>query len=449
MTESASKQQEPPPGLEALDPLARKNRLLDLTSAILSAGVLAVIEMGGAIAKKGFNASDLEVALLTSGQSGGLLLSFFIAHLASKHGRVPLVFVPELISRLLLMCVFFLRPTFALAFVILQAGAHILQVVTIPARITVYRHNYPNSLRGRIVSRIRRTQLFLSALVALAMSLALDWNLGKEDLVKILGLSPIPPNLMVNYVVPVIAAIGLLGSFIYLQIREPESPASRKQTASIRETFQRALAVYRNDREFRRYENFFFLFGFANIMSIPLVQIHAVEVLNANYFDLALINVVLVQGLMAVSMPFWGRLVDRYTPNTLRGLLNIVFCIDFLVLALAPTIGWVFLGRVFRGIAMGGGVLVWMLGSLYFARSREQAPIYLGIHTVLTGSRWLIAPYVGVLFKQLFGQNARPIFFISFLVILLASFLMLRDARKQQRRPPEEEPIPSPRDSES
>ena len=117
-------------GLAALDPHARQTRRLELASSILAAGVLAVIEMGGAIAKKGFDASDFEVALLTSGQSMGLIFSFFIAHLAWKHQKVPLVFWPELISRLLLVGVFFLKPTFALIFVVLHALAHMLQVVT-------------------------------------------------------------------------------------------------------------------------------------------------------------------------------------------------------------------------------------------------------------------------------------------------------------------------------
>src|SRR6266498_341525 len=85
----------------ALDDLARRTRRLDLISSLLTAGFLAVIEMGGALAKKGFDASDRQVALLTSGQSAGLILSFFIAHLAARRPRMGLVFWPELASRLL------------------------------------------------------------------------------------------------------------------------------------------------------------------------------------------------------------------------------------------------------------------------------------------------------------------------------------------------------------
>jgi MFS family permease len=192
--------------------------------------------------------------------------------------------------------------------------------------------------------------------------------------------------------------------------------------------------VWRTDAGFRRYESFFLVFGFANIMSIPLTQIHAVDVLGADYLDMALINVVLVQGTMAATLAFWGRCVDRYPPTTLRGLLNLIFAIDFLAFALAPSLGWIFLGRVFRGVALGGGTLVWMLGSLYYARNAEDAPIYLGIHTFLTGVRWALAPFAGVAAKALAGDDARPVFFLSFVVVTATGIWMLRTSERAGQR---------------
>jgi hypothetical protein len=434
-----------PAAAAPLDPIARSTRRLDLLSSILTAGVLAVIEMGGAIAKKGFAATDWQVALITSGQSAGLILSFFIAHLAARSPKMPLVFWPELASRLLLCGVFFLRPSFAILFVAIHAVAQMLQAMTTPARITIYRLNYPTERRGRTVGRIRQIQLLLTAFFAVAMSVLLDWSIGKEKLVAALGPCPFATIDMISRVIPAISAIGVLGTFAFRFIRVRETPAPNLPSGTIRETFRRFLEVYRRDRDFRRYENFFFLFGFANIMSIPLTQIHAVEELKADYSDMAFINVVLVQGVMALTMAFWGRKLDRHTPNGLRGVLNLIFSLDFLFLAVSPSIGWVYIGRVFRGIAMGGGTLVWMLGSLYYARSKEEAPIYLGIHTVLTGVRWLLAPFAGVLLKQLFGHSARPIFFLSFLVVLISAILMLRDARREEIRKPLEEPMPAPR----
>jgi MFS family permease len=189
--------------------------------------------------------------------------------------------------------------------------------------------------------------------------------------------------------------------------------------------------VWREDSRFRRYEIYFCIFGFANIMSIPLVQIHSIDVLGAKYRDMALINVVLTQGAVALTLPFWGRMLDRHSPMKLRGVLNLLIAAEYLGLALAPTLGWVFLGRALRGVAMSGGSLVWMLGSLHFAKKREDVPIYLGIHSCLTGLRWLVAPFLGVMLKSHFGDNARPVFLVSSAVIIVTAILMLLEARRE------------------
>ena len=423
--------------------IEHRTRRLDLASSLLAAGFLAVIEMGGAIAKKGFAATDFEVALLTSGQSLGLIASFFVAHRASHASKMPLVLWPELAARLVLLPVAFLQPRWALAFVGLHALAQMFQSITIPARVTIYNLNYPPTRRGRIVGRIRQLQLIVTAGAALALSLLLDWTAGERKLVELLGDSPFPADAVVH-AVPLLALVGIAGSVVFGRIPVHDDPVSRSAVVPIAETFRRFRRVWREDRDFRRYQNYFFLFGFANIMTIPLTQIHAVEALQADYFDLALINVVLVQALMAVSMAFWGRKLDRHPPNFLRGVLNLIFSIDFLLLAFAPSIEWVYLGRLFRGIALGGGTLIWMLGSLYYARSREEAPIYLGIHTVLTGTRWLTAPFVGVILKN-FAGSARPVFLLSGLVIAATAVLMIRQSRREPPRPLPTDPMPAPR----
>ena len=429
-----------------LDLVARETRRIDLGASALTAATVAVLEMGGALAKKGYDATDLEVAFLTSGQSLGLMFSFFVAHLASRGAKMPLVFWPEVARSLALMGVFFIQPTFAIGFVICHAAAQMFQAVTIPARVTIYRLNYPSHLRGRIVGKNRQIQLLLAAIISLLLSAALEWCEGLPDLVRRLGDPPTTAQVMIGWLVPATALLGLAGTFLFrkVPVKEPQDLASAPWTSPL-QTLRAFVRIYREDRDFRRYENFFFLFGFANIMSIPLTQIHAVDVLHANYFDLALINVAIVQGLMALTMASWGKLVDRYPPAVLRGVLNLIFAMDLLVLAVAPSMEWVYAGRMCRGIALGGGTLVWMLGSLYYARTPEEAPLYLGIHTVLTGTRWALAPFAGVILKM-WGQSARPIFFLSFLVVAGTAVAMILESRREKPRPPvETPPMPAPR----
>jgi hypothetical protein len=402
--------------------------------------------MGGAIAKRGFSATDAEVALLTSGQSLGLILSFLTAHMALRSRMMPLVFWPELARSLALVLVGLVKPSFALGFVLCHAAAQMFQAATIPARVSIYRTNYPSTLRGRIVGRNRQIQFLLAAILSLLISVLLEWGVGNAEIVAWLGPGPFSPGGIVSVLVPTVGVLGLAGAIVFKAVPVRENAKARQGGWNgLSETARAFLRVWREDKAFRSYENFFFVFGFANIMTIPLTQIHAVDALGANYLDLALINVALVQGLMALTIGVWGRLLDRYPPVVLRGILNLIFSVDLLILAVAPSIEWVYVGKIFRGVALGGGTLVWMLGSLYYAQKPEDVPIYLGLHTFLTGVRWALAPFAGIFLKQACGGHARPIFLASFIVIVATAIAMIRSGWSAPPRTPMDSPMPAPR----
>ncbi len=406
----------------------RRTWNLDLTASLLAAGVICLLEMGPAIAKKGYNASDLELAILTSGRSFGMLLAFLAAHLAQRYSPVSILYRLQVATSICLIPLFFVRPHLSFVFVALHVGANIFWSLGIPARVTIYRANFPTHERGRLVGRVRQLQLVVTTLVALFGSIFLDWSLGKEELVKVLGKCPLPLADTLQYSIAIAAVLAFAGSRFIRRIRiESFAVNDSDRTATPWAMLREFHRVWREDRPFRRFQCFFFLFGFANIMTIPLTQIYAVEELKVGYFELAMINVVLVFGGMAVTMVWWGKQVDRFSPSAVRGILNLIFALDPLALALAPSIGWIYVGRICRGIAFGGGTLVWMLGPLYFARDPHRAPLYSGIHTALTGLRWAIAPFVGVKLLEYFDANT--IFFISFVVLVVTGIGMWWSAK--------------------
>lgn len=445
----------PPPSQPPVDPLqdptVRTTRRLDLAAATLGSAVLVVFELGPAIAKRAYDATDFEVALVTSGQCVGLLLSFFVAHFATTHRKSPLVVWPELLARLIIASVFFVKPTFALAFVILHMGAQMFQQMTLPARVTIYRLNYPVHIRGRIVAHNRQTQLVFTVILSLAMSVSLDWSDGRAELVALLGESPIDVGLMINFLLPASAAFGILGTLFFslIPVRGDDALPSSSTRGGMVNTARQFVRVWRQDHGFRRLQVYWFIFGFSSTMALPLISIHAVDVFHANYFDLALINVVILQVCMAISLPFWGKVVDRHSPARLRAILNLILSLDLLALAISPSLGWIYAGRVCRGLAMGGGTLLYMLASLYYARSKDDVPVYLGIHTFLTGIRWAIAPFAGVFLKELFQNDARPIFALTFGVIFISSIFLLRASRHDPPPRLEGPPMPSPRNPAS
>jgi len=436
-----------PNPLGQLDAIAMRTLRLDLAASVFAGATEAVLQMGPALAKKGFDATGMQVALLTCGQSLGLILSFFVAHLAAHSRKMPLVFWPEALRCLVLVAVFFLDPSFVVWFVVLHAAAQMFHNMPLPARVTIYRLNYPSELRGGIVGRNRRVVFLVAAIVSIVMSGVLDGWIDLGSLYGALGVTRETTGRLVPSVVAAVGLLGIVGTglFALAPVREPPR-ALEAPRQSYAGTLRAFVRVWLEDKEFRRYENFFFIFGFANIMTIPLTQLHAVDVLHASYFDLAMINVAVMQVLMALTMGWWGKLVDRYSPSRLRGFINVIFSIDFLALAIAPTVEWLYVGRAFRGIALGGGTLIWMLGALYYARTPEKVPIYLGVHTVLTGVRWAVAPVVGVWAQSWFGGSSRPVFFIVFVVVLFTALLMIRSSRHEEpRTTPEGPPMPAPR----
>ena len=59
------------------------------------------------------------------------------------------------------------------------------------------------------------------------------------------------------------------------------------------------------------------------------------------------------------------------------------------------------------------------------------------------------APFVGVLLKNTLGDNARPIFAISGVVVIITAILMLRESRLEKPKPSEGLPMPTPRQTAS
>jgi hypothetical protein len=101
--------------------------------------------------------------------------------------------------------------------------------------------------------------------------------------------------------------------------------------------------------------------------------------------------------LTIVSSPLWGRFLDRINPMNARAIFNTFQCAAYGLYAYGGQSGqfWPFLaGTSLHAIGNGGGVINWLTGSLYFARS-EHISLYNAVHVSLTGLRGMIAPLIG------------------------------------------------------
>jgi hypothetical protein len=111
-----------------------------------------------------------------------------------------------------------------------------------------------------------------------------------------------------------------------------------------------------------------------------------------------LLQTVIWQLGILVAAPFMGKLVQRYNPILLRGVFTLFFAVDLCLMFVGystASLTPLYVGKGIRGLTMAGGMLIWELGPMYFAKNKEEVPTYIGIHTVLTGVRAAVSPWVG------------------------------------------------------
>ena len=170
-------------------------------------------------------------------------------------------------------------------------------------------------------------------------------------------------------------------------------------------------------------------------MLMPLVHMVLRDDMNASYIEAALVLSVIPMGVRILSVAIMGWVLDRYNPVTVRAWVLAGFVaaqLLFFAGVMKGSMPMLYLSSVLNGLAMGGANLLWMLGVMYFAK-REDVPLYMGLHTTLTGVRGLIAPWVGILLAETLG-GARYIWPISAAMVAVASLMMFRMALSEHAR---------------
>src|SRR5262245_10489694 len=135
-----------------------------------------------------------------------------------------------------------------------------------------------------------------------------------------------------------------------------------------------------------------------------------------------------------VCAPILGNLSDKYgrRPVLLSSLLG--FGIDYLFLALAPTYGWLFIGRIIAGITGAS----FTTASAYIAdiSTPETRAKNLGVVCVACGLGFIIGPALGGLLS---GWGVRAPFYAAAALCLLNAlygyFVLPESLSKEHRRP--------------
>ncbi|MDH7571568.1 MAG: MFS transporter, partial [Armatimonadota bacterium] len=246
-------------------------------------------------------------------------------------------------------------------------------------------------------------------------------------------------------VFPIAAVVGMIGSFIYLQIENlyrdrwpPEPPrvplrerlalaslwcSARKTGRFLSDTFR----IFGEDAGYRWFALSVFTYGFGNLMIMPLIPIYQVDRLHISTAQIGLLaQVAQVTSIFAYF--YWGRFVDLKSP--LRGVV-----INVLLNACIPLI-YFFSGSAWHlvpaflltGVTNAGIDLSYFNSILSFA-NEENVARYQALHSFLLGIRGTLAPFAGVAVMHLLearGFDTKYLFLVGMVLILLGCWMQVK-----------------------
>lgn len=313
------------------------------------------------------------------------------------------------------------------------AVTHLFISGLITLRTSIWQVNYPRGQRAQITGRLQTLRFMMALATGASLTALFDRHAQYY-----------------HYVYPAVVGVGLLS---LIPIRRLRIRGEKLELRRLREHLNRednhangdprslgsglreAAAILRNDRPFARYMLGQFLLGSANFMVDPvLIAILTKQLFVERYFipNLLMFQVPVI--LILITIRFWARFFDRvgvlrfriYNSGFWLGAHACVALSMFLITVNGTAILWIAIpllacGRVFNGIARGGGAIGWHLGHLHFA-GEHQENLYLGIHIGLTGLRGLIMPIVGLTVHHFIGWGS----FVVAGLLALTSHIMFR-----------------------
>ena len=273
------------------------------------------------------------------------------------------------------------------ALALILAGYYTTRSLGFAGWFPLINDNVPAETRGRFFGRLRTTwQIALIVCTAL-----LGWFFGNN------------PELWRFQVVFAVALLAnLLGTLVIMSV--PEQPVMRRDSA--KSFLKMMLMPFRN----KVFVNFM-IFGALFSVAAGLAGQFAIRCLKTTL--MAGDNIVVWMEMMgsigaALTLPFWGRFVDRFGSRTIFALLlPPLAAINLLWLLMSPDLpGWqIWLGiyYVAHGIlifGIGVGTTDIMLGS----SGRAYRSAYINVAFVMNTLAMGIAPFLGTLVTKMAGD---------------------------------------------
>jgi MFS family permease len=351
----------------------------------------------GVIARHDLHASTYLIALLTSSGAVGNLFNPVVAHYIREREKLPYAVWPLALGR----SVFLLMPLAITAPIFVGIGflANFIGAMAGPAYAAVIRDAYPAVRRGRFMGLVR----VLAVLGAMAGSAAGGIILAHWSF---------------RHVFPLVAVVGVLSSFAFSRIGVKAAPEEAGlPPMRLRDTF----SVVRHDQSFKLYCTCFYLYGFGNLITNPVVPVLQVDELRITS---QWVGYLATAGAAAsiLGYLYWGRVLDRHGPFLLMLRVIAVIIVAPITYYFARSVPVLLIASCAQGFAWSGGDLGYMNAAMRFGK-RENAAAYAGMFAFLQAMRGIPGPFLGAWLSELVGP--RPVFLIGLGFWLASAWVLL------------------------
>lgn len=413
--------------------IEKKTFRLHMIAQVFSGISFGILMLQEVILKKSLSGSNFEVTVLIFLTSSAFLFSIYgpeIINRQTNQGKT--IILLSVFSRSFLLIIpLFETPVF---FILCIAACNYTDSLIRPAWNTVFKHNYTNEKRSTLYSYASSLQTIVVLVVTTLSGYLFDFN---YKIYKILY-----------------PAAGIFDILAYINLAKMitwGNPVKEKTKTDLKNLFslnllkdiiilpvRNLLRIFRENKPFRRFENYFFLYGVAFMIASPAVPIFLVEVLKLDYSPISIAKGLVFYSSTILFTPVMGRLHGSGNPTKFCGYLFLslisypifmicikIFGIDMKLLS--PEI-LLYITFFFFGIFMSGVTMSWNLSSIYYSPPNEVAN-YQAVHITLTGVRGLIAPFIGYLILKYISIYAT--FLVSSGFFLLAGIMMLKESRRK------------------
>jgi MFS family permease len=338
------------------------------------------------VAKKAFGADDFVVAVLYSAGHVGLIAGVWTPRLIARYRTIPLIFAVEMVAAALIAVSGFMTTSWA--FVLALSCAYAVGQCLHPAYSRVYRQNYPTAIRGRLFALVR---------IGMNTSTALGGYVAG----RLLDVEPAS----YTWIYPLLGVAGAIGALAFRGIRlRGEAEMSDEAPPDPIRAYKDILT---HDRRYVLLLITWAFFGFSNMMTEPVRAIYLTDprfAINASYLESLLVLLIIPQAAVMLTLPVWGRLVDKYPVTVIRPWQQIFSVLSLVIFIATPRLEWLYFASLLRGVQMAGGQMTWPLAMLEYA-PRNRVSEYTAIHTLFTGARGLAAPQVAALLVVLIAPQ--------------------------------------------